>query len=87
MYKFLNIFIFLLIFIFFFSIYKYYSSSKNIYNKNFNRTNIDEILKEKITGIPILTNDTNNVIEFNDTFEEDINLNKKRSFWDLLKNK
>ena len=46
-----------------------------------------KFLKEKITGIPVLTNDTNNVIEFNDTFEEDINLNKKRSFWDLLKNK
>ena len=86
MYKFVNIFIFLLIFTFFFSIYKYYSSSKNIYNKNFNRTNIDEILKEKITGIPILTNDTNNVIEFNNSLEENTN-EKKRGFWDLLKYK
>ena len=87
MYKFVNFFIFLLIFTFFLSIYKYYSSSKNIYNKNFNRININEILKEKIAGIPVLTNDTNNVIEFNDSINEDINLNKNRSFWNLLKNK
>tara|TARA_B100000989_G_scaffold35332_1_gene22457 strand:+ start:1886 stop:2149 length:264 start_codon:yes stop_codon:yes gene_type:complete len=87
MYKFVNLFIFLLIFTFFLSIYKYYSSSKNIYNKNFNRANIDEILKEKIIGIPVLTNDTNNVIEFNDTFKEDNSSNKKRSFWDLLEKK
>ena len=85
MYKFVNIFIFLLIFTFFFIIYKYYSSSKNIYNKNFNRTNIDEILKEKITGIPILTNDTNNVIEFNDTFENEINNEKKKKFLGFIK--
>lgn len=87
MYKFVNIFIFLLVLTFFLSIYKYYSSSKNIYNKNFNRTYIDEILKEKIIGIPVLTNDTNNAIKFNDSFNEDINFNKKRSFWNLLKNK
>ncbi len=87
MYKFVNIFIFLLVLTFFLSIYKYYSSSKNIYNKNFNRTYINEILKEKIIGIPVLTNDTNNAIKFNDSFNEDINFNKKRSFWNLLKNK
>ena len=55
--------------------------------KSFNRINIDKILKEKISDIPILENDTSNVIEFNDSPEIGFNKEKKRSFWDLLKNK
>ena len=31
--------------------------------------------------------DTNNVIEFNDKIENEINSEKTRSFWDLLKTK
>ena len=53
--------------------------------KSYNRSNIDEILEEKIVDLPILLNDTNNVIEFNDSFENDIKNEKKRSFWNLLK--
>ena len=67
------------------SIYNYYSSNKNIDAKNFNRKNIDQILKEKIIDLPILKNDTNNVIEFNNSFKDEIKENKKRNFWDLLK--
>ena len=48
---------------------------------------MDEILKQKIVDLPVLSNDTNNVIEFNDSFENEINENKKRSFWELLKSK
>ena len=77
----------LLIIFFIFTIYKYYSSNKNISDKNFNRLNIDKILKEKIQNLPILINDTKNVIEFNDTFDEEIKNDKKRNFWDLLKNR
>ncbi len=87
MYKIFNIFILLIIIFIFFNIYKYYSSSKNIDAKNYMRSNIDQILKEKIVDIPVLANDTNNVIEFNDSFENETNSEKKRSFWDLLKNK
>ena len=76
---------FLLIIIFILSIYNYYSSNKNIDAKNYNRKNIDQILKEKIIDLPVLKNDTNNVIEFNDSFDEEIKNNKKRSFWNLLK--
>ena len=75
----------LLIIIFILSILKFYSSNKNISMKNFNRSNIDTILQNKINDLPTLANDTNNVIEFNDSFETEINNNKKRSFWDLLK--
>ena len=81
MYKFFNILMFLIIFIFFFNITKYYSSEEgNLKTKNYNRSNIDQILKNKIKHLPILANDTNNVIEFNNSFEEQINGEKKRSF-------
>ena len=85
MIKIFNIIIFLLIIIFIFSIYNYYSSNKNIDAKNYNRKNIDQILKEKIIDLPVLKNDTNNVIEFNNSLNDGIEENKKRSFWDLLK--
>ena len=85
MIKIFNIIMFLLIIIFILSIYNYYSSNKNIDAKNYNRKNIDQILKEKIIDLPVLKNDTNNVIEFNNSFKDGIEENKKRSFWDLLK--
>ena len=87
MYRILNIFIFLLIIIFILIVFRYYSSSKNISEKNYNRSNIDQILKEKITDLPVLPNDTNNIIQFNDSFENEINHSKKRSFWNLFLSK
>ena len=85
MIKILNVIMFLLIIIFMLSIYNYYSSNKNIDAKNYNRKNIDQILKEKITDLPVLKSDTDNVIEFNNSLNDNIQENKKRSFWDLLK--
>lgn len=83
--KVINIFYMLLVLIFFFTTYKYYSSNKNIEDKSFNRININEIIDTKISNLPILKNDTNNVIEFNDGFSNEIKNNKSRSFWNLLK--
>ena len=85
MIKIFNIIMFLLIIIFILSIYNYYSSNKNVDAKNYNRKNIDQILKEKIIDLPVLKNDTDNVIEFNNSLKNNIEENKKRSFWDLLK--
>ena len=85
MIKALNIFMVFLIIVFIFSISNYYFSKENINSKNFNRSNIDQILKEKITELPILLNDTNNVIEFNNSIESETDIKKKRSFWDLIK--
>ena len=85
MQKILNIIFILLVLIFFGSTYKYYSSNKNIKVKEFNRNNIDEIINKKISNLPILKNDTNNVIEFNDGFSNEIKNDKPRSFWNLLK--
>ncbi len=84
--KVLNSILVLFIISFFFFILKYYLSNKAINEKNYNRQNIEEILKEKIFDLPVLLNDTDNIIEFNNSIEDSIN-KKKRSFWDLLKNK
>lgn len=83
--KLFNIFFLLLVLVFFLIIYNYYSSKKNSEVKDFNRSNIDEIINKKITNLPVLKSDTNNVIEFNDGFSGEIKNDKPRSFWNLLK--
>ena len=87
MIKVINIFLFLLVLIFFSITFKYYSSNKNIATKDFNRNNIDKILSTKTSDLQILQNDTNNVIEFNDGYSNENKNNKPRSFWNLLKSK
>ena len=84
--KLFNTVIFFIFIIFFVIIFKYYSSSKNMNEKNQNRLNINEIIKEKISDLPVLPNDTNNIIEFNNSLEDTTN-EKKRSFWELIKDK
>ena len=85
--KIFNILFFSLILIFFFYTYKYYSSNKNLKEKYYNRKNINQIINNKITDLPVLLNDTDNVIEFNNSFNEDMHNKKTRSFWNLLKSK
>ena len=85
MQKIVGIVLIILVTIYLGSTYKYYSSNKNIKNKEFNRNNIDQILNDKISNLPILKNDTDNVIEFNDGFSNEIKNDKPRSFWNLLK--
>ncbi len=87
MQKFFNILFLILILFFFGSVYKYYSSNNIIQIKDFNRDNINEIFNNKISNLPILENDTLNVIEFNDGFSVEIKDDKPRSFWNLLKSK
>ena len=84
MYKLVNIIIFLFVVLFILSVFKYYLSNKNIQSTKLNRLNIDSILQEKINKLPVLANDTNNVIVFNDSLNEQMKDEKKRSFWDLL---
>ena len=83
--KIFDFFFCILIIIFFFYIYSFYSSNKNLESKEFNRNNIDQIINKKISNLPILKNDTDNVIEFNDGFSNEIKNDKPRSFWNLLK--
>ena len=83
--KIFDIFLVILILIFFFNIYSFYSSNKNLESKEFNRSNIDEIINSKISNLPILKNNTDKVIEFNDGFSNEIKNDKPRNFWNLLK--
>lgn len=85
--KIINLFFIFFIILFLFFTYKYYSSQKNIDVKDFNRKNIDKIINQKILNLPILKNNTNNVIQFNDGYSNEIKNDKSRSFWDLLKSK
>jgi hypothetical protein len=85
--KIFNILFFSLILIFFFYTYKYYSSNKNLKEKYYNRKNINQIINNKITDLPVLSNDTDNIIEFNNSINEDTYNKKTRSFWNLLKSK
>ena len=85
MHKVLNILMFIFIILFILSIYRYYSSTKNIEIKNFNLNNIDEIIKKKISDLPVLTNDTDNVIEFNNSLKVRES-SKKKKFLGIFKN-
>ena len=87
MFRALNIIFSILIIIFFLTVYKYYSSTKLLESRDFNRNNIEQIIKDKTQDLPILLNDTNNIIQFNDSFSDNINVDKSRSFWNLLKSK
>ena len=87
MFKIINILMSLLVIFFIFKVFNFYFSNKNISFKNYNRSNIDLILKEKIKDLSVLANDTENIIEFNDSFSEEENGEKKRSFWELLNKK
>tara|TARA_Y100000591_G_scaffold321855_1_gene337423 strand:- start:356 stop:619 length:264 start_codon:yes stop_codon:yes gene_type:complete len=87
MVKIVNLFILIIILTFFLATYKFYSSGKNIDAKNYTRNNINEIINNKINDLPVLTNDTDNVIEFNDGYSNKIKNEKPRSFWNLLKSK
>ena len=77
--------IIILFLIFFVIVLKYYFSEKNIYLINDNRNNFEKKLIENISNLPILPNDTNNVVEFNSGFEDSNKRNYKRSFWELFK--
>ena len=85
--KIVNIVMVLIIVFFVIGILNFYSSNFSLENKNYNRSNKNKIFEKKISELPILENDTSNVIEFNNSLENEIKSDKKRSFWDLLKAK
>ena len=82
--KVINLLLIAIIFSFFFITIDYYLSEKNIKEINLNRININQTLKIKSLNLPILKSDTEHVIEYNSSFSEEINKNKKRNFWNLF---
>ena len=67
--------------------YIFLNNSYNFNTKEFNRKNIDQIINYKISNLPVLNDDTNNIINFNDGYSNEIKNDKPRNFWDLLKSK
>jgi len=59
-------------------------SDKNIKKINSNRTSVYKKIEENISNLPLLTNDTKNVIEFNSGYRNDNN-KIKRNFRELFK--
>ena len=80
----LNVIIFLILsLVVYFFVSTYFSdfNKKKISN---NRMNFDLKFKNNISKLPILKNDTDDIIEFNTDFKSNKN-KKKRNFWNLLK--
>ena len=76
----ISIFLSFILFIFF-----YYFSKKNIINTNKSRSKTNFYLADNLLSIPLLKNDTNNIIEYTDGLEKFKKSKKKYKFFDLLK--
>ena len=76
--------IFLFSMSFFYLIISTYFSDREQMDSKKDRKVISKIIENNISGLPVLINDTNNIIEFNSGFEDD-NDKIKRSFWNLFK--
>ena len=75
---------FIIILLFVYLLFAIYFSEENIKKIKKNRVNIENSFKDYLSNLPILENDTNNVIIYNSSefLEKKI---KKRKFWELLK--
>ena len=80
--KYLLFIVIILLFIFFTG--KYYFSDENIKNSYRSYQNIDQKIKNYSKELPVLENDTNDIIEYvNQTNKKK---KKKFNFWKLLEN-
>ena len=74
----------LTIFFFIFFVIKFYLSENNIKLSNKVMLQHQNILDKKLINLPIIKDDTNDIIEYTNEIEEFKN-KKQRKFWDLLK--
>ena len=80
----LSVLIFLIIMLFFFLIFNTYFSNNQQKKINKNRSIISKKIQNNIYELPVLINDTYNVIKFNSGFENENN-KIERNFWKLFK--
>ena len=80
--KYLIFIVIITLFIFFTG--KYYFSDENIKKSYRSQKNIDEKIKVYAKNLPILENDTNDIIEY--VKQTDKKKKKKFNFWKLLDN-
>ncbi len=74
----------LTIFFFIFFVIKFYLSEDNIKWSNKVIIQYQNILDKKFNSLPIIKDDTNDIIEYTSEIENFKN-EKQRKFWDLLK--
>ena len=72
------------IFFFIFFVIKFYLSENNIKWSNKVILQYQNILDKKFINLPIIKDDTNDIIEYTNEIE-DFKNKKQRKFWDLLK--
>ena len=80
--KYLIFIVIIALFIFFTG--KYYFSNENIKNSYRSYKNIDQKIKDYSKNLPLLKNDTENIIEY--VNQTDKKKKKKFNFWKLLEN-
>ena len=78
-----NTLILTIFFVFLFFITRYYFSDQNVILMNKSRSTYSLMLSENTIGLPLLINDTKNIIDFKNDLEEFKNKRKKR-FWEKL---
>ena len=78
-----NIFFIISFFVFFFLIFEKYFSEKNIISTNKNRSSYSLSLLKNANKLPLLPNDTNNIITYKNDIEE-FKENRKKYFWEKL---
>ena len=78
------LFFILTIVMFIFFTGKYYFSNENIKNSYRSYKNIDQKIKDYSKNLPLLKNDTENIIEY--VKQTDKKKKKKFNFWKLLEN-
>ena len=83
--KFINIFFFLSFSLFIFLITNFYFSDINIKKTNKSRSFYDEQIRHEFKNLPLLANDTIDIIEYKDDVEVFKKRKKKYKFFDLLK--
>ena len=78
-----NIFFLIIFFIFVFFVTKYYFSEQNVIFTNKSRSSYLSSLNDDKSNLPVLENDTNNIIVYINGLE-DFKKKKKKWFWEKL---
>lgn len=80
---FINIILISSVTFFFIKVLNYYTSKNNTLLIFENRDSFKKVIEKNSADIPVLPNDTKNIIEFNSGFRDENE--KERKFWELFR--
>tara|TARA_B100000886_G_scaffold337455_1_gene298199 strand:+ start:2239 stop:2502 length:264 start_codon:yes stop_codon:yes gene_type:complete len=80
---FINSILTLLVIFFFIKVINFYTSERNTLLIFKNRDSFKKVIENNSVDIPVLLNDTDNIIEFNSGFQNENE--KERKFWELFR--